>query len=114
MLFLFKLILRWRDSEVLKGRLLAVEARTAHDRFGLTHTAIVREAWPIRKVIRSSLFTPESQSHGENLETAHAKRMKFLPISWISLCLCASVVEEQLESCTPDVRALPVAECEPA
>ena len=44
--------LRWRDSEVLKGRLLAVEARTAHDRFGLTHTGIVREARTIRKAIR--------------------------------------------------------------
>src|SRR5579863_4240057 len=50
--FLVKLILRWIDSEVLKGRLLAVEARTAHDRFGLTHKGIVREARTIRKAIR--------------------------------------------------------------
>jgi len=44
--------LRWRDSEVLKGRLLAVEARAAHDRFGLTHTGILREARTIRKANR--------------------------------------------------------------
>jgi len=49
------IVLRWKDSEVLKGRLLAVEARTAHDRFGLTHTRIVREARTISKAIRPSL-----------------------------------------------------------
>jgi len=48
------LILRWRDSEVLKGRLLAVEARTAHDRFGLTHKGIVRESRTIGKAIRAA------------------------------------------------------------
>ena len=49
------MILRWIDSEVLKGRLLAVEARAAHDRFGLTHTGIVRETRSIRKTIPSSV-----------------------------------------------------------
>jgi hypothetical protein len=29
----------WRDSEVLKGRLLACWVRGAHDRFGLTHSS---------------------------------------------------------------------------
>jgi len=37
---------------VLKGRLLAVEARTAHDRFGLTHSEIVHVRGPISKAIR--------------------------------------------------------------
>src|SRR5579864_307190 len=73
-LFLFKLILRWRDSEVLKCRLLAVEARTAHDRFGLTHIVIVREAGAIRKTIRLTLLTTEAQSHGENPGSVIAKR----------------------------------------
>ena len=35
-------------------RLLAVEARTAHDRFGLTHTVIVRGMYTISKPIRSA------------------------------------------------------------
>jgi hypothetical protein len=35
-----------------EGRLLAVEARAAHDRFGLTHTGIVRDAGTISKAIR--------------------------------------------------------------
>jgi hypothetical protein len=32
---------------------LAVEARTAHDRFGLTHTRILRGSRAIRKTIRN-------------------------------------------------------------
>ena len=35
-----------------EGRLLAVEARAAHDRLGLTYPVMVREACTIRKVIR--------------------------------------------------------------
>ncbi len=33
------------------GRLLAVEARTAHDRFGLTHETILRAEHPNGKLI---------------------------------------------------------------
>jgi hypothetical protein len=62
---LSNLILRWRDSEVLKGRLLAVEARAAHDRFGLTHTGIVRVARTISKAIQPSV----SSSTGLALRT---------------------------------------------
>jgi hypothetical protein len=40
------------DSEVLKGRLLAVKARTAHDRFGLTLVFMVRGRGGIGKARR--------------------------------------------------------------
>jgi len=43
--------LRWRDSEALLGSWLADEARTAHDRLGLTHTRIVLAACTNSKVI---------------------------------------------------------------
>jgi len=34
--------LRWKESEENLCRFLAVEARAAHDRFGLTHTTMLR------------------------------------------------------------------------
>jgi hypothetical protein len=60
----FSIDLRWRDSEVLKGRLLAVEARAAHDRLGLTHTGMLREARTIRKVIRPAVTSSVVQALG--------------------------------------------------
>jgi hypothetical protein len=45
------------------GRVLAVEARAAHDRFGLTHMFMVRAKPTVSKLIRGTIAAGDDRRH---------------------------------------------------